>query len=102
MELRDGCPQEEEIMIDYGIHGDHGQVDPAYEAWCDEGIKGRHYEGDGRGGQDLTGPEQVMERVFAGGVDEIEAQWSVSLDCECPNCKKCVNLVRSRLRLLNL
>lgn len=31
----------------------------------------------------------MNERIKA----ETEAQWSVSLDCDCPKCAKCVNLL---------
>lgn len=53
------------------------QIVDQYVKWCDDGRKGRHYEGDGRGGQELTGPELVMERTLAGGQDEIARQWGV-------------------------
>lgn len=55
------------------------QIVGQYEAWSNDGNKGRHYEGDGRGGQELTGPEQVMERTLAGSPDPIEQQWAAFL-----------------------
>lgn len=54
------------------------QAAAQHQAWVNDGRKGRHYEGDGRGGQELTGPEQVMQRTYD-GPDDIDTQWEAYL-----------------------
>lgn len=52
-----------------------GDIVANYERWSDDGRKGRSYEGDGRGGQDLTHPERYAEAALSGRGDEIEQDW---------------------------
>jgi hypothetical protein len=46
-----------------------------YEKWLDDGNQGRSYDGDGRGGQELTQPERDAESSIAGG-DRIVRDWA--------------------------
>lgn len=46
-----------------------------YERWSNDAIKARSYEGDGRGGQELTHPEREADARIA-GLDTVEADWS--------------------------
>jgi len=57
------------------LEANAARASATHQAWVDDGRKGRNYEGDGRGGQELTGPEQRMERALAGS-DEIDVQWA--------------------------